>query len=70
MSESPLITKYDGLGRTILTGIWNNGNVAIARDAPQTLVNAQSSVNLKETRTATGNGYTNVPGRPRRSSPL
>ncbi|MFC7526843.1 DUF6443 domain-containing protein [Parapedobacter sp. GCM10030251] len=54
------VTKYDKLGRVVQTAIWNNGNAAITRAALQTLVNNWSVSSLRESRTSTGNGYTNV----------
>jgi len=50
------IKKYDGLGRNIITGIWNAGAV-YSRDALQNILDQQSV--FTETRIATGNGYTN-----------
>ena len=54
------VTKYDKLGRVVQTGIWNNANAAITRAALQTLVNSWAAANLHESRTTTGNGYTNI----------
>ncbi|PWG77818.1 hypothetical protein, partial [Pararcticibacter amylolyticus] len=34
------VTKYDGLGRVIMTGLWNNGNTAIDPAALKALVYA------------------------------
>lgn len=53
-----IISKYDGQGRTIIRGVWNNNNVAISRKDLQTLVRQQSK--LWEDRTTTGIGYTSV----------
>ncbi|MEH6305236.1 DUF6443 domain-containing protein [Olivibacter sp. CPCC 100613] len=50
------VMKYDGLGREILRGLWVNTS---AVDAVRTAVNAQTTGNLWEERTTTGNGYTN-----------
>ncbi|WP_170845831.1 DUF6443 domain-containing protein, partial [Parapedobacter composti] len=54
------VTKYDRLGREALTGTWNNGNTAITRAALQALVDGWATSSLRESRTSTGNGYTNV----------
>jgi RHS repeat-associated protein len=54
-----IFTKYDGQGRVIMTGIWNNNNVAITQASLQTTLNGISS-NYYETPQTTGNGYTNV----------
>ncbi|WP_374167010.1 hypothetical protein [Arcticibacter sp. MXS-1] len=35
-----LITKYDGLGRVVMTGFWNNGNVTISPEDLRTQVYA------------------------------
>ncbi|HYH56804.1 MAG TPA: RHS repeat-associated core domain-containing protein, partial [Anseongella sp.] len=59
LNKEWLITKYDGVGRVVMTGIWNNGNNAISRDQVQTLVNAQTGSNQWEERITTGTGYTN-----------
>lgn len=53
-----LFTKYDALGRVALTGVWNNNGSAITRVALQNIINGQSS--LYESRTPTGNGYSNI----------
>ncbi|MGJ1235344.1 MULTISPECIES: RHS repeat-associated core domain-containing protein [Sphingobacterium] len=52
------VTKYDGLGRVIIKGVWNNNNTAISRNDLQTLVDQQAK--LWEEKTTTGNGYTTV----------
>ncbi|MEH6309239.1 hypothetical protein RYH73_26550, partial [Olivibacter sp. CPCC 100613] len=53
------VTKYDGLGRAVLTGLWNNGGTAISRTNLQAQVNGVTT--LWETRNGTaGNGYTNA----------
>jgi len=54
-----LFTKYDALGRPVISGIWDNGNVAIARGALQNIL-GNITTNLWEKPVATGNGYTNV----------
>ncbi|MFC7526755.1 DUF6443 domain-containing protein [Parapedobacter sp. GCM10030251] len=54
------ITKYDLLGRVILTGIWNNNNTAVTRSSLQSTVSGWAKANLRESRTTTGTGYTNV----------
>ncbi|SEL95326.1 RHS repeat domain-containing protein [Parapedobacter koreensis] len=56
-AKSWTVTKYDGLGRVVQTGIWNNGGTAITRQALQTIVNNQSGANAWEERT--GTAYTN-----------
>jgi RHS repeat-associated protein len=53
-----IFTKYDAIGRTIQTGIWNNGNTAISQASLQGILNSQSQ--LFETVIGTGNGYTNA----------
>jgi RHS repeat-associated protein len=58
-SNEWLITKYDGQGRTVLTGIWNNSNTAITRPALQTILSGITT-NLWEAPNTTGNYYTNV----------
>ncbi len=52
------VTKYDGLGRVIIKGVWNNNNAAISRNDLQTLVNQQAK--LWEEKNVTGNGYTTI----------
>lgn len=52
-------TKYDALGRSVQTGVWNNGGVAITRASLQTTLNGIST-NLYEAPINSGNGYTNV----------
>jgi len=54
-----IFTKYDGLGRVAITGIWNNGGVAISQATLQTELNSVIT-NLYETAQTTGNGYTDV----------
>ena len=54
-----LFTKYDALGRAVISGIWNNGGTSISRASLQTTLNAIST-NLYESSVSTGNGYTNV----------
>jgi len=49
------IKKYDGVGRLIITGIWNNGNSAISRDDLQGILNQQTV--LWEEKVSNGNGY-------------
>lgn len=51
-----LFTKYDGFGRVIETGIWDNGGSAITRVTLQGQISAQTG-NLWESRTP-GNYYT------------
>ncbi|WP_373275005.1 DUF6443 domain-containing protein [Parapedobacter tibetensis] len=48
-----LVTKYDGLGRVVLTGIWTNGGTAIGREAVQAAVDNQTGSNAWEERTGT-----------------
>lgn len=52
-----LFTKYDGQGRTIISGVWNNNNVAIDYTALQIILNGETI--LWETPVNSGNGYTN-----------
>jgi RHS repeat-associated protein len=54
-----IFSKYDAMGRPVLTGTWNNGNTAIGRDSLQASI-TRLTANLWETPTNTGNGYTNV----------
>jgi RHS repeat-associated protein len=54
-----MFTKYDALGRPVMTGIWNNSNTAITRAALQSTLTSITT-NLYEASTNTGNGYTNV----------
>jgi RHS repeat-associated protein len=54
-----LFTKYDALGRVIISGTWNNGNATITRAALQTTL-GNITTNLWETPVNTSNGYTNV----------
>ncbi len=54
-----IITKYDALGRVILTEIWNDGGTLIGRPSLQSVVNGLTG-NLWESPTTTGNGYTNA----------
>jgi RHS repeat-associated protein len=51
-----IITKYDGVGRPIQTGIWNT---AISRSSLQATLTGITT-NLWEAPVATGNGYTNA----------
>jgi RHS repeat-associated protein len=53
-----IFTKYDALGRTVLTGIWDNSNTAISRGALQSSLNSQTV--LWEAAVSTGNGYTSA----------
>lgn len=55
LSNQWLFSKYDAFGRVIITGVWDNGNVAIAPSDLQTTINANT--NLYESRTP-GNYYT------------
>lgn len=52
------VIKYDVMGRVIITGVWNNGNVAITRQALQGLIN--NEVIFSEDIATSGHGYTNV----------
>ena len=56
ISNQWIITKYDGIGRTIQTGIWNT---AISRSSLQATLTGITT-NLWETPSATTNGYTNA----------
>jgi len=58
-SNQWLVTKYDALGRPVISGIWDNGNVAIARAGLQNIL-SNITTNLWEKPVATGNGYTNA----------
>lgn len=49
--------KYDGLGRTVITGLYNDVSL---RPAMQATVNKESSSVLWEQRSDMGNGYSNV----------
>jgi RHS repeat-associated protein len=50
------VKKYDGIGRTIITGVWNS---TLSRDDLQkNVLDLQTTV--YETRIATGNGYTSA----------
>lgn len=55
-----LITKYDGLGRMILTGIWNNNNQAVNRAVLEGVVDGYTGTNLWENRSTSGVGYTST----------
>ncbi|OKS84902.1 DUF6443 domain-containing protein [Mucilaginibacter polytrichastri] len=55
LSNQWLFSKYDAFGRVIITGVWDNGNVAINPADLQTAINANA--NLYESRTP-GNYYT------------
>jgi RHS repeat-associated protein len=52
-----IMTKYDGLGREIMTGIWNNNNTAIAPGALKNSVYAAPQWDVVNTSSAT-TGYT------------
>ncbi len=52
------VKKYDGLGRTIITGVWNNNNTAIIQRDLQAVLNQQTK--LYETKIATGTGYSST----------
>jgi RHS repeat-associated protein len=54
-----VFTKYDALGRAIISGVWDNGNTTIARPVLQDQL-SKILVNLWETPVSTGNGYTNA----------
>jgi len=54
-----IFTKYDALGRIILTGLWNNGGTGISRANLQTILTGITT-NLYEAPVTTGNGYANV----------
>lgn len=54
-----VFTKYDAMGRAIMTFLWNNSNTAISQATLQGTLNGYTS-NLYETPVATGNGYTNA----------
>ncbi len=54
-----IYTKYDALGRSVITGIWTNGGTAITRLNLQTTLDGISS-NFFEASQTTGTGYTNV----------
>ncbi|WPV01586.1 DUF6443 domain-containing protein [Mucilaginibacter sp. cycad4] len=49
------VKKYDALGRTIISGTWNNDNRAITRDDLQASLNRETA--FYENRISTGNGY-------------
>jgi len=51
-----VFTKYDGQGRVVETGIWNNGGTAISQASLQSSVNGFTT--LWETAQNSGNGYT------------
>ncbi len=51
-----LFTKYDALGRVIITGLWSSGSSAVSQTALQATVNTYNT--LWETTTTAGNGYT------------
>ncbi|QKJ30350.1 RHS repeat-associated core domain-containing protein [Mucilaginibacter mali] len=51
-----LFTKYDVLGRTALTGVWDNSNTAISRSDLQSTIDGQTI--LWEEAITTGLGYT------------
>ncbi|MBB6498155.1 DUF6443 domain-containing protein [Pedobacter cryoconitis] len=52
-----MITKYDALGRVIMTGSWSNGNTAISPQSLKALVYAQS-INWENKDNTQGYGYT------------
>jgi len=57
-----IITKYDAMGRPVMTGIWNNGGTggtAITRASLQTILTGITT-NLYEAPLNSGNGYTDV----------
>ena len=56
-----LFTKYDALGRILITGIWTNGSTptAISQPALQAILTGYTT-NLWETPITTGTGYTSV----------
>ena len=61
-SKSPqewTISKYDGLGRVILTGLYTRLGSTPQRAAIQAEVDSQSSPNLWEIRSSTAQGYSN-----------
>jgi RHS repeat-associated protein len=59
VAKNWVFTKYDVLGRPVLTGLWNNGNVAVTRATLQTTLNGIVT-NLYEAPVNSGNGYTNA----------
>jgi RHS repeat-associated protein len=58
ISNQWTFTKYDGQGRSVITGLWNNSNTAITRADLQTAVNTTYNTTLWETPVNSGNGYT------------
>ncbi|WP_179413723.1 DUF6443 domain-containing protein [Mucilaginibacter sp. E4BP6] len=52
------ITKYDALGREIITGLWNNGNTAITPAALKTSVYAAAQWDSRDPANSTAIGYT------------
>ncbi|QKJ31068.1 RHS repeat-associated core domain-containing protein [Mucilaginibacter mali] len=54
-----IFTKYDALGRAVLTGIWDNSNTAISRTSLQTTLSGLTT-NLWEGPQNSGSGYTTV----------
>jgi len=54
-----IFTKYDGQGRVIITGIWNNSGNPISQANLQAALTAITT-NLYETPQSTGNGYSNM----------
>ncbi len=53
-----VFTKHDALGRTVLSGIWDNSNTAISRASLQGTLDAQTT--LWESPQNSGSGYTTV----------
>jgi RHS repeat-associated protein len=54
-----IFNKYDAQGRSVISGIWNNGGTAVSRASLQSTLTGITT-NLYEASVSTGNGYTNV----------
>ncbi|WP_428330285.1 DUF6443 domain-containing protein [Mucilaginibacter sp.] len=54
-----LFTKYDAMGRSVMSGIWTNAGASISRASLQGLLTAATG-NYFEAQASSGNGYTNV----------
>jgi RHS repeat-associated protein len=61
LANNWIVTKYDAMGRTVMTGTWNNNNTAVGQAPLQSTLSAiTTTASLYEIPAAGGNGYTNV----------
>jgi RHS repeat-associated protein len=55
-----IFTKYDALGRPVLSGIWNNGGTAVGRSSLQSTLTGITTNLWEKPDSTTANGYSNV----------